>query len=549
MHTAWRGGVGRWDVARTHAILADAWPWLGPAEAVMAKGGDSRLAVDPATGLNHYGCSHRPRPWAITFASSTASSISERGYAGAEAARRRLILCALRDGWHPGAMALTDDVRARIGRHFGVDAAHVVLAPSGTDCELVALALARRHGRPVTNVLIAAEETGSGVPLAAAGRHFSNETARGAPVGRGRLLDGIDTAADVYSVPIRTDAGCERDPAAIDAECMAIVRAQQAAARHVLIHRLDLSKTGLLAPGLACLKALGGTSDVVVDACQARIDPERVRDYLDRGWMVMVTGSKFYTGPPFAGALLLPPALAAALRTGPMPPGLGAYVAPGDWPGRGFPPDGPANVGLALRWAAACAEMDALTALPRATVRDRIDGFIGAMRSSIATRPSFRLLPTSAPDRPWLPDAWDDRQTIVSFLVGHGTEDGWRPLDLAAARSVYRWLNADLAPVLRQHGIAASPAIASRLCHIGQPVPVPAAGAQGGIAGALRMSAGARLVSGEPSHAGLAPQTRLAREHADARLVLDKIDLILTAWDVLQAADPAPGFMPADRTC
>ncbi len=75
----------------SHARLVDAWPILGPAEWLMEQGGDARLAIDPFTGLNGYGCSHRPRPWAVTFASSTASSVSERGYLGAEAARRRLI--------------------------------------------------------------------------------------------------------------------------------------------------------------------------------------------------------------------------------------------------------------------------------------------------------------------------------------------------------------------------------------------------------------------------------------------------------------------------
>ena len=59
--------------------LEQAWDVLGPAETLMARGGDQRLEVNPLTGLNHYGCSHRPRPWAVTFASSTASSLSERG--------------------------------------------------------------------------------------------------------------------------------------------------------------------------------------------------------------------------------------------------------------------------------------------------------------------------------------------------------------------------------------------------------------------------------------------------------------------------------------
>ena len=57
-----------------------------PTHVLMATGGAIRLRTDPETLLNGYGCSHRPRPWAITFASSTASSVSERGYMAADAA-------------------------------------------------------------------------------------------------------------------------------------------------------------------------------------------------------------------------------------------------------------------------------------------------------------------------------------------------------------------------------------------------------------------------------------------------------------------------------
>ena len=69
--------------AAAYHRLVDAWGLLGPTEWLMEQGGDARLATDPFTGLNGYGCSHRPRPWAVTFASSTASSSSERGYLGA----------------------------------------------------------------------------------------------------------------------------------------------------------------------------------------------------------------------------------------------------------------------------------------------------------------------------------------------------------------------------------------------------------------------------------------------------------------------------------
>lgn len=70
------------EAARLHTVLVRLWPVLAPAETLMGEGGDSRLAVDPHTGLNRYSSSHRPRPWAVTFGSSTASSLSERGFGG-----------------------------------------------------------------------------------------------------------------------------------------------------------------------------------------------------------------------------------------------------------------------------------------------------------------------------------------------------------------------------------------------------------------------------------------------------------------------------------
>ena len=61
------------NAERLQPVLAGLWPVIAPAETLMSSGGDSRLSVDPVTGLNRYSCSHRPRPWAVTFGSSTAS--------------------------------------------------------------------------------------------------------------------------------------------------------------------------------------------------------------------------------------------------------------------------------------------------------------------------------------------------------------------------------------------------------------------------------------------------------------------------------------------
>ena len=561
-----------------HALAA-CWELLGPAETLMAQGGDARLTVDPRTGLNHYGCSHRPRPWAVTFASSTASSLSERGFEGAEAARKRLAIAALAGRSETALQRESDQVREAIAGYYGLDApgpSGVVLAASGTDSELIALGLCslreanQSQPRPVSNILVAPEETGAGVPLAAAGRHFADDTALGRRVIKGVLVDGFPEDTRVLKVAIRDQDGHLLPPDIVDAGCARLAETEAAEGRTVLLHRLDLSKTGLLAPGTACLEALqarlGDRLEIVVDACQARIDRRRVQADLARGWMVMVTGSKFFTGPPFCGALLLPERLASRLRgPGRLPRGLADYGGRADWPGDAAGQTaadlGPeANPGMLLRWQAALAEMRAFALVPEAQARVRTEAFIEGVEAAIGSSPHVVAVQVPPPERLDLPmdgDApqpgWDQLQTIRSFMVLEpyaadvpaGTPR--KPLDMAQARQVYRWLNADVSRALDPDASDADRELARLLCHIGQPAPVAhdaLARKPGGaaMAGALRISVGARLISGEPSHEGLDSVARLAREITGVRRIIDKIGLLLRHWEALERLDPVPRF-------
>nr|WP_243444429.1 hypothetical protein [Acetobacter persici] len=214
---------------------------------------------------------------------------------------------------HQALQTLALDVRSFLAEWYGLPGQdHIVLASSGTDVALAVLALSTLPGQPVTTILTAPEETGSGVPLASHGQHFAQETALGLSVCKGRLVDGFPEDTTCVALPLRDAQGHLRPEAEVTASCQSEVREQLAQGRRVLLHVLDLSKTGLLAPDLKALEGLcdqyPGQLDVVVDACQARLMPERVQAYLSRGWAVMVTGSKFFTGPPFCGALLLPEA-------------------------------------------------------------------------------------------------------------------------------------------------------------------------------------------------------------------------------------------------
>src|SRR5262249_28095095 len=104
-------------------------------------------------------------------------------------------------------------------------------------------------------------------------------------------------------------------------------------------------------------------------------------------------------------------------------------------------------------------------------------------------------------------------RTIFAFTVMHGG----RLLSLAQSRALHQALNQD----------TAAPGRASTVCHIGQPVAI--ADGQGGVAGALRISADARLVSDSWVGAGdLVSTGRLTQRIDQIGTVLDKLRFLLS---------------------
>ncbi len=128
-------------------------------EWLLTQGGDNRLLIDSETGLNKYGCSPKPRPWAVTFASCTGTSISDMGYLASENLRQELLLGAFRNGLGQASLDQAERTRREIMHAFNLDripGTEIILASSGTDVELIALYLTLSdHKDEVTNILVA----------------------------------------------------------------------------------------------------------------------------------------------------------------------------------------------------------------------------------------------------------------------------------------------------------------------------------------------------------------------------------------------------------
>ncbi len=123
-----------------------------PAEHLLVSGGDGRLQVDPASGLNAYGCSPRPRPEAVAFASCTASSISGPAYDAVERLRQELIAAALLGDLDSLCSGEVERVKKALLGACGaadLEGAEAILTASGTDAEFCALYFALcEPGRP-----------------------------------------------------------------------------------------------------------------------------------------------------------------------------------------------------------------------------------------------------------------------------------------------------------------------------------------------------------------------------------------------------------------
>lgn len=514
---------------------------VAPIEQILASGGDTRLILDPATRLNGYGCRPFPRPEAFTFASSTATSISGRAYAAAAAARQALLRDSMTGGFDRAfgkhMTRLRDQLKDLLG--LADSGCEIVFSPSGTDSQLHATFVARALlGTPLVSVIAAADETGSGTVFAASGRHFNAATAQGVAVAKGEKIAGMAEGIECVTVAARDERGALRPNEQIDAAIADAVARAIAANQRVLLFAMDSSKLGLRAPGIDYLRGLAAASDdgvqIVIDACQARLGRKRLRWYLEQGFMVLLTGSKFFTGAPFSGALLLPPALAArCARLDRVPPGLRDYTNREEWPDalaglRGAFPQR-ANLGAWLRWVSAIEEMRDYFAVPLSFRELALRQFAEIVPQLIAAESRVEALPLDDPA-----GEGDDEEMAVRTIFPFIVKRNGRALSQAQAAMLYHALNDDVSPLLPAKLPPMQRLLAARRCHIGQPVALP--DGQGGMKGALRISAGARVVSESWCEDLDAARAKLRREFDQVRAILEKIHLLVRHFDDIEPA-------------
>jgi len=506
-----------------------------PLDTLLISGGDPRLALDPQNRVNAYGCAASPEPGIWNFASSTASTISQGAYDRAALAREELMHKCLFDeveiAFDARCEAMRDELRGHLQLSPRVD---VVFSPSGTDSQLHALFLAGAVlGAPPVSIVVGTDQTGSGTVHTARGHHFSTMTASGLAVRKDSAVAGLD--GDSIAVPLLDTAPGIAMRSDADAAVMRAVEISLTQGRCVLLHIMDSSKLGWRAPSAACLDEIARRwprrVQVVVDACQARLGRRRLRSYLDRGYMVLVTGSKFFGGPAFSGALLVPKGLSRSIdRIGGVAPGIFGYAGRCDWPMawtalRSRFERRP-NFGQWLRWEAALAEIGSYYAVPGAFRARVLAELSASIDSMIALSPSLRAVPNTSAT-----SGADEEEFAVATIFPFTLLRDGKPVSVAETAVVHRALARDMNEEIG--GSAADRQIAAQRCLVGQPVRLERQ--DEAPQAVLRLCVGARLVTEAWSPDATQAQCNL--QHILDRIahVVAKIELLL------DRATAAPG--------
>ena len=485
---------------------------------LLTQGGDTRIELN-AAGINSYGCGPRPDARLLQFGSSTGSVISAAGFQAAVALYRRL---------YSSTGSYSDEVERQRHELSWLSGAsrllgsELVFAASGTDIHLIAAHLAALgQSTSLQAVMVEPEETGSGVPAALSALHFSTQTSQGHSVTLGAALGNAPMQPPAF-VNLRLADGRLRSEAEVDAEFVSHVTRQTQAGGRCLLVLTDLSKTGLIAPSLACAKQMlalyGEKLTVLVDACQFRLSSDTLLGYLAQDFMVAITGSKFVGGPAFCGALLLPPGMAERSRAAPLA-ALVAYSARSDWPPGWLAAKAlaaGANLGLLLRWEAALAELRRFKAVPDQVVHDFLQQWQQAVSRRLVLDDSFEPLPVAALKRTESSKsgAWDNAQTIFSFQVFKPNRpDGRQALNMSETALLYSRVGQT------DDGIR---------FQLGQPVPCRLRGAT--PVTALRMCSSARLVTDT-----FFGNRSVEQAISQAMLAFDKLAMLLQTFRSIMA--------------
>ena len=369
---------------------------------ILTEGCDERVHIIPETGLNKYHLNPVNYETLLQRGSCTANLLTRRSHGVAKAFLGKY------DELNYELLLETQSARLKslVGSEFN-DPFDIYFAPSGSDLVYYPLMfqLMLNPGKKLINVVSCPEELGSGSKYASETRFYANYNQFGENIVKGEFVDPARTS-EVHYLDARDEDGNILD--------------RTAAIQEIIANNPDASVVGSLVFGSKSgikddLNVIDPDSDTmwVVDLCQFRVDPKLIHDLLEKGVMVMLTGSKFFQAPPFCAAMLVPRKWSEKLSDvdasviAPYGKLFSAYDVPFFMQNMREHLPTRENKALRLRWEIALDEMEAYRYWSTKETDDIIVRWATGVMSRLETSDYFKLMP----------DQLKTNMSIISFQV------------------------------------------------------------------------------------------------------------------------------------
>ncbi len=356
----------------------------------LIEGGDERTELDRETGRNRYFANPVHSHDVFNRGSCTAGMLNGRSRVVAREFLSRYDALNYDSLVEEQSFRLKNLVRSAHNEPFDV-----FFGPSGTDLAYLPTLFQRLlyPNRPLMQLMSCPEELGSGSRAVAAARLYGRQNQFGHALEQGAPVDPGAPEPRVVELDARDAEGRilhRRD------KIVQLVGDHPDAA---IVGSLVFGSKSGIKDDLDVIDDYGDHVMWVVDLCQFRVEPVLLHDLLQRGAMVMLTGSKFFQAPPFCGALLVPRRWTERLRRvdgAPVAP-FGKIFSAHDVPWaldnvrRHLPAK--ENRGLRLRWQIALDEMESYAGWPRHVSNALIDEWNREVSALVSGHPSFRMMP------------------------------------------------------------------------------------------------------------------------------------------------------------
>ena len=369
----------------------------------LTQGCDERVHIDPHTQRNKYHLNPTHSAELLQRGSCTANVLTPSGLKVAEEFLEKYDALSYESLLESQSQRLRELVQSEFKDPFDV-----FFAPSGSDLVYYPLMFQRllNPEKRLVNIVSCPQELGSGSLYASEGKFYGRCNQFGEPLSKGELVDS-DSDVEVHYLSARAEDGSVLDRTS---KFKSIIATNSDAA---VVGSLVLgSKSGIKDD----LKVIDPESDTmwVIDLCQFRVDHTLIHELLERGVLVMLTGSKFFQAPPFCAAMLVPRTWCERLQKvkdtsaiKPFAQLFSAYDIP--WYMNNLRHQLPEreNRGLRLRWEVALQEMEAYSAWSFEETEEVINTWSSGVMNKLDDSPYFSLMPDQLKTNP----------SIISFQV------------------------------------------------------------------------------------------------------------------------------------